>query len=90
VIHTSRPVSTRPTTQVPNSAMALATAPPASSTPVGNIARVTNQKAMSDSTPATMRPLYSAGITFFMPGLAFTKAQPMMEAMIDTPPRTSG
>ncbi|MCG3188498.1 MAG: hypothetical protein LKCHEGNO_00530 [Burkholderiaceae bacterium] len=34
--------------------------------------------------------MYSAGITFFMPGLALTKLQPMIEAMIDTPPSTSG
>jgi hypothetical protein len=36
------------------------------------------------------RPLYSAGITFFMPGEAFTKKQPMIEATIDTAPRASG
>ncbi len=41
-------------------------------------------------TPATIRPLYSAGITFFMPGVAFTKPQPMMDAMMDTPPSSSG
>ena len=29
-------------------------------------------------------------MTFFMPGLAFTKAQPMMEAMMDTPPSNRG
>ncbi len=34
--------------------------------------------------------MYSAGITFFMPGLALTKLQPMIDAMIDTPPSTSG
>jgi hypothetical protein len=34
--------------------------------------------------------LYSAGITFFMPVEALTNEQPMMEAMIDTPPSTSG
>jgi hypothetical protein len=34
--------------------------------------------------------LYSAGITFFMPGEAFTKKQPMMEAMMDTPPSARG
>ena len=34
---------------------------------------VTNQKATNDSTPATAKPLYSAGITFFMPGEALTK-----------------
>ena len=43
-----------------------------------------------NNTPATASPLYSAGITFFMPGLALTKKQPMIEAMIDTPPSTSG
>ena len=51
---------------------------------------VTKQKAISDRTPATARPLYSAGITFFMPGEALTKKQPMMDAMIDTPPSASG
>jgi hypothetical protein len=45
---------------------------------------------MSDSTPAMISPLYRAGITFFMPGEALTKKQPMMEAMIDTPPSASG
>ena len=45
---------------------------------------------MSDSTPAIARPLYSAGITFFMPGEAFTKKQPMMNAMMDTAPSASG
>ena len=41
-------------------------------------------------TPATARPLYSAGMTFFMPGLALTNPQPMIDAMIDTPPSSSG
>ena len=45
---------------------------------------------MSDNTPAMARPLYSAGITFFMPGLALTKKQPMIDAMIDTAPSASG
>ena len=36
------------------------------------------------------RPLYSAGMTFFMPGEAFTKKVPMIEAMIDTAPSASG
>ena len=62
----------------------------APSASAGITAPVTNQKAMSDSTPATISPLYSAGITFFMPGLALTNKQPMMEAMMDTPPSTSG
>ena len=34
--------------------------------------------------------MYRAGITFFMPGEALTKLHPMMEAMIDTPPSSSG
>ena len=51
---------------------------------------VTHQKAASDRMPATARPLYSAGITLVMPGLAFTKKQPMMDAMMDTPPSASG
>ncbi len=29
-------------------------------------------------------------MTFFMPGLALTKKQPMMEPMIETPPSTRG
>ena len=56
----------------------------------GTTQAVTNQKATSDSTPAIARPLYSAGITFFMPGLALTKKQPMMDATIDTAPSASG
>jgi hypothetical protein len=34
--------------------------------------------------------LYRAGITFFMPGEALTKKQPMMEATMETAPRASG
>ena len=45
---------------------------------------------MSDSTPAMASPLYSAGMTFFMPGDALTKKHPMIDAMIETAPRTSG
>ena len=45
---------------------------------------------MSESTPAIASPLYSAGITFFMPGEALTKKQPMMEATMDTAPSASG
>ena len=37
-----------------------------------------------------INPLYKAGITFFMPGVAFTKLQPTIEAKIDKPPSTSG
>ena len=48
------------------------------------------ENAIIDSTPATARPLYRAGITFFIPGEALTKVQPMIEAMIDTPPSNSG
>ena len=36
------------------------------------------------------RPLYSAGITFFMPGEALTKKQPMMDATMETAPSASG
>ncbi len=56
----------------------------------GNSHAVTNQNAISDSTPDTIRPRYSAGITFFMPGRALTNITPMMDAMIDTPPSTNG
>ena len=35
-------------------------------------------------------PLYSAGITFFMPGVALTNVQPMIDPMIEIPPSTSG
>ncbi|OQC00121.1 MAG: hypothetical protein BWX79_03003 [Alphaproteobacteria bacterium ADurb.Bin100] len=34
--------------------------------------------------------MYRAGITLVMPGEALTKKQPMMEAMMDTPPSASG
>ena len=51
---------------------------------------VTPMKAMNDRTPATARPLYNAGMTFFMPGEALTNEQPMIDAMIDTPPSSSG
>ena len=40
--------------------------------------------------PATAKPLYSAGITFFMPGDALTKKQPMIEATIETAPNING
>ncbi len=86
MIQTSRPVSTRPTAQAPNRRVCVP-APNASS---AITALVTNQNAISDSTPATARPLYSAGITFFMPGEALTAKQPMMDAMMDTPPSSSG
>ena len=45
---------------------------------------------MSDKMPAIAKPLYSAGMTFFMPGVALTKKQPMMDATIDTAPSASG
>jgi hypothetical protein len=54
------------------------------------MAWVTKKKATSDRAPATARPLYRAGMTFFMPGDALTKKQPMMDATIDTAPRASG
>jgi hypothetical protein len=87
VIQTSAPVRTRPTTQAPNSFIWLPVAVMALS---GISHLVTKKKAISDSTPAIARPLYRAGITFFMPGEALTKKQPMIEAMIDTAPSASG
>ncbi len=48
-----------------------------------------NQKPISDSTPATIRPLYSA-VMILPPSRALTKKQPMIEAMIEKPPSTSG
>jgi len=86
VIHTIAAVSSRPTTQAPNSRSCVV-GPSASS---GIAQRVMNQKPTSEITPATTSPLYSAGITFFMPGVAFTALQPMMDAMIENPPSTSG
>ena len=53
-------------------------------------ARTEPDHSCSTSTPATIRPRYRAGITFFMPGLALTKDTPMIDAMIETPPSTSG
>ena len=87
MIQTSAAVSTRPTAQAPNRRSWLPVAVMAVS---GMIHDVTNQKAMSESTPAIARPLYSAGITFFMPGLALTKKHPTMDARMDTPPSTNG
>jgi hypothetical protein len=54
VIHTRAAVSTRPTTQAPNSFIWLPAAPRAVS---GMSAVVTNQKAISESTPAIASPL---------------------------------
>jgi len=48
------------------------------------------KKPISEMTPATINPRYSAGITFFMPGDALTAPQPMIDAMIEKPPSTSG
>jgi hypothetical protein len=81
VIHTRTPVSARPTTQAPNSFI-CAPAPPRALS--GIICLVTKKKAIRLSTPAIARPLYRAGMTFFMPGDALTKKQPMMDATIDT------
>ena len=87
MIHTSAAVSTSPVAQAPNS-RACAPVPPRALS--GTTQAVTNQNATSDSTPAIARPRYSAGITFFMPGLALTKKQPMMDATMDTAPSASG
>ncbi len=86
MIQTSAAVSTRPTAQAPIRRHWV----PAPSASSGMMAIVTPMKAMNDRTPATARPLYRAGITFFMPGLALTNEQPMIDAMIDTPPSSSG
>ena len=51
---------------------------------------VIGMSAISATAPATMRPLYSAGITFLSPGFALTNHVPMMEAMMAKPPMTSG
>jgi hypothetical protein len=56
----------------------------------GIMFQVTNAKAIKLKTPATIKPLYKAGMTFFMPGEALTKKHPMIEAMMDTPPKTKG
>ena len=40
--------------------------------------------------PAIAKPLYKAGITLIMPGVALTKKQPTMEATIDTAPKAKG
>ena len=40
-------------------------------------------------TPATIRPRYKA-VMIFLPGRYFTKNVPMMEATIETAPKTSG
>ena len=50
--------------------------------------RVMGKKAAAASTPETIRPLYSACST--LPVLLLTANVPMIEAMIDTPPITSG
>lgn len=44
---------------------------------------------MAASTPETITPLYSAPM-IEPPGFTFTNSAPMIEAMIDTPPSTSG
>ena len=51
---------------------------------------VMGQKATKARPPATHRPRYNAGITFFSPGLAFTHQVPRIEATIEKPPRTRG
>ena len=51
---------------------------------------VMGQNAITARMPATHRPLYSAGMTFFSPALAFTNQVPMIEARIEKPPIASG
>jgi hypothetical protein len=51
---------------------------------------VIGQNAISAMTPATARPLYRAGMTFFSPGFAFTNQVPTMEAMMAKPPIARG
>ncbi len=50
---------------------------------------VTKKNAMAASTPATIRPRYSA-FMILPPGFTFTKNVPMIDAGIDTAPSTSG
>ena len=45
---------------------------------------------MSESPPATMRPLYKAGITFFILGVALTKKHPIMDVTIEAAPKRRG
>src|SRR5690606_34988697 len=63
--------------------------PSSSDRPAGNRFAVTNQNATADSTADTMTPLYSAPM-IEPPAFTLTKNAPMIEAMIDTAPSTSG
>ena len=91
-----KPVSTRPTTAAPHrfqtpiivsrppiSNGTLATMPPIMTCVMG-------QNAITARMPATHRPLYRAGITFFSPGFALTNQVPTIEARIEKPPIASG
>jgi hypothetical protein len=87
VIQTSAAVSTKPTIQEPNNATLDPVGFIASS---GIIVQVIYANATRLNSPATINPLYKAGITFLIPGEALTKKQPMIDAMIETPPKTRG
>ena len=50
---------------------------------------VTGQKPMAASTAATARPPYSAAVTL-PPSFTRTNHVPMIDAMMDTPPSSSG
>src|SRR5450830_1573530 len=80
-MYTISPESTMPTTVQPIILMRMASS--------GHNCQVTTTKPISDSPAAHHSPVYSADM-IFLPGLALTIEQPMMEPIIDTATSSSG
>src|SRR3569833_744173 len=79
-MYTIKPVSTMPTIADPIIGTRISG---------GITSQATAAKPISDSPAAHHSPVYSADM-IFLPGLALTMEQPMMDAMMDTPPSNNG
>ncbi len=86
-MNTSNPVSTIPTTT--HSHRPITESPLAARSEPLNTHAVIGHATMVASTPATIRPLYSA-FMILPPGEVLTNITPMIDAMIEKPPSTSG
>jgi len=88
VIHINVPVSTMPIAAASHKRSGVSA--PADACATSAISHcVTNQNAIKLRTPAMITPRYNACM-ILPPSLVFTKEQPMIEVIIDTPPNANG